>query len=124
MFKALFKKTVSSFIAAMGLAALLVSPLEARADGYFSCTPDNVIEFAGRVHVHCTNTWAAGADTISYIAIDKTDTAKLARFVSFAQGAVLAKKTFYVYLLTSSATNVSGCQTSNCRTPTVFGLSE
>jgi hypothetical protein len=97
---------------------------EARADGYFECLPDAVAHLSNRVHVHCSNSWAAGGDTVTYIAIDKTDAEKVAHFISMGTTALLAKKKFNVFLPTSSSTNVNGCDANNCRTPTYFSVKE
>jgi hypothetical protein len=119
------KLAVKSAVFTLVLAAFgAFDPVEARADGTFDCLPTAVAEYSNRVHVRCSNTWAAGGDTIEFIAIDKTDDAETARFVAMGNAALLGKKKFSVYLLTSSTSNVSGCLSTNCRTPTSFGVKE
>ena len=122
MFRKLAIKSAAFVLALAAVGAF--DPLEARADGTFECLPTSVAEFSNRVHVRCSNTFAAGADVVEYIAIDKTDDAKTTRFVSMGNAALLGKKKFSVYLLTSSASNVSGCLSTNCRTPTSFSVKE
>lgn len=114
MFTALF---VASFA-----GAIILLPAAAKADSWFSCQPTEVIELSNRIHVRCSNTITAGTDVVRYLAVGKTDTNAAARFISLANAALLSGKIFRVIVPTSSATNIAGCLTTDCRTPTTFGV--
>jgi len=121
------RTNMSRILTKFALAAALfcgigAAPSAAFADGWFSCEPSEVLAFSNRVHVRCDNTWAAGSSSIRYIAVGVSDADAAARFVSLANAALLSNKFFRVYLLTSSTTNTSGCGSSDCRTPTAYGV--
>lgn len=103
------------------IAGLTALPSIASA-GWFSCTPNEVLEVDNRIHVRCSNSVVLDGNTIRYIAIAKTDESKAARFISLGTSALLSGKIFQVYIPTASSTNVSGCAATDCRTPTSFGV--
>lgn len=113
-----------SLLLGLGIFFASLAPQVARADVYFNCTPDSVMEFGTRVHVHCLPGIIVGADTISFFAINTTDAEEARRFITLATSALLSKKFFRVLVPTSSATNVAGCLATDCRTPTVFGVKD
>lgn len=116
-------KRMIQTIALTGLAAFASSfdAQTARAD-WFNCQPRLVSEFIGsRIHVRCHNTITLSGNVVSYIAVSHSS-AHANRFLSMAQAALLSGKTFIADIPASSATNVSGCPASNCRTPTVFAV--
>lgn len=117
---------MKTFLLKLILAAAAVfavaTPLSARADTYFYCEANEVFELSNRIHVRCSNTITLDGDTVRWIAIAKTDADKANRFSSFATAAILSGKSFRVLLPEASTTNVSGCLTSDCRTPVAFGL--
>ena len=117
-------RRVVSRIALVAVAVGIVglTPKMARANVWFNCVPTQVLEFNNRVHVGCSNGWTTGGSQIRYLAINKNDAEKLGRFVAFANAALLSNRFFRVYITASSASNVSGCGQSNCRTPTSFGV--
>jgi hypothetical protein len=91
----------------------------------FDCHPDEVNEVtSGRVFVHCSNSIVLSGATIRFISILTTDQSTASRFVSLATAALLSGKVFRVDVPASSATNVSGCGASNCRTPASFSLAD
>lgn len=110
---------ISATLALMGLLAM---PSMASA-AWFACQPDLVTESSNRISVHCTNSISLNGNTVTFVAISSTDTAKAARFLSVATSAFLSGKKLSVNIPSSSSTNVSGCAASDCRTPTDFGLS-
>jgi hypothetical protein len=101
--------------------ALGLIPAQAMA-GWFACEPNEVMELGNRIHVRCSNTVTLDGDTVRYIAIGKSDDARSARFVSMGNAALLSGKTFIVHIPWSSDSNTAGCATSNCRSPTAFGV--
>jgi hypothetical protein len=113
------KKLWFAPVFALALAAV---PSVARADAWFECQAIGVYENNNRVSVLCSNTLIANGDDVVYFAISNSDAAKAARFVSMAATAVASGQIFSVYAPTLSTTNISGCQASNCRTPTSWGL--
>ncbi len=114
------KRALMSFCAAAVFLALV--PAVARADTWFECQASEVTEATNRVSVRCSNTLPLGVDTISYVSLATTDIAKASRFVSLASAAVLSGHVFRALVPTSSATNTAGCLSTNCRTPSTFGL--
>jgi len=105
-------------LSALVLGASSIAPSQAHA-AWFSCNPDEVAEVGGnRVHVRCaTNIAVASGVSIRYIAISNSNVGAAARFVSIATSALLSGKTFRADLPSSSSTNVTGCASSDCRTP-------
>lgn len=96
-------------------------PATALAD-WFNCEPTEVIEWSTRIHVRCSNAHAIGSSSIRWVAIDKTDVDKAARFISLANAALLSDRIFLVQVSASSGSNVSGCLATDCRTPSAFGV--
>ena len=111
-----------SLIPILATAFIAFAPSEARADGWYECQADQVLEQSNRVRVRCKNVLSINGNNVTFFAIDKTDATKASRFVSMASASVLSGQLFIVFAPDSSATNVSGCDAGNCRTPTTFGL--
>jgi len=89
----------------------------------FACQADEIVEFGARIHVRCANSYElASGDDIRYIAIGKDDIAKANRFTSLGTTAVVSGYIFYVKMPEESDSNVPGCQTNDCRTPSAFGI--
>lgn len=111
-------------IMAFSLAVLWASiaPSVASADTWFECNATQVTEASNRVVARCSNTLITGGSNVIFFAIDKTDAARASRFIGMANAAVLSKQPFLVYAPTFSTTNTAGCQASDCRTPTSFGV--
>lgn len=107
---------------------LLVSillPVSANAY-WFSCQAEEVMEFNNRIHVRCSNplsmSYLGVVSNVRWIAIGKDDTAQANRFTSLATTAVISGYTFIVSIRANSNYNTPGCNASDCRTPTAFGL--
>ena len=101
-----------------GVAAV---PNAASAD-WLTCNVREVGEFSNRVHVRCWNSIVVNGNTVTYLAIGKTDTTMVARFISLATSSLLSGKPFSVDVPVSATGNVSGCGSTNCRTPSVWLL--
>ena len=117
----LFSRVVSTLAGPMTALAFLAMAPSAWA-ATFDCQPVTVVELSNRIHVQCENSIALAGATVRFIAIDKTDADKAARFISFGQTALLANKIFVADILDSPTSNVVGCRADDCRTPVVFGL--
>ncbi len=109
-----------AFVATVITSTLAMSSVAQAA--WFSCEPREVLELSNRAHVECRNSFNANGSNIRYIAINKNSSSTLDRFVKLATAALLSNKYFRVSISTSSSSNVSGCVSSNCRTPTSFGV--
>jgi hypothetical protein len=110
-------------LAVLTMLAAFLPAVPASADGYFECIPDELTEFSDRIHVRCTNGYVTtGGQTIRYLAISKTDTARAQRFITLANSAMLSGQFFLVLVTDSASGNVAGCGSSDCRSPTSFGV--
>lgn len=122
------KQKIHAPISLVLVACLFVGTLgfateRARADAFFECIPDEVTEFSNRIHVRCENSIATPAgNVIRYVAIAKTDAALAQRFLTLANAALLSGRFFLVLIPDSATGNVSGCGSSDCRTPPTFGI--
>lgn len=88
----------------------------------WDCSPAEVFEFPGqRIHVGCSNSMP-GNPNVKFVAVPVTDAASASRFVSLANAAFLAGKTFRVLVNATSSTATAGCGTSDCRIATGFGI--
>lgn len=112
---------ITTLLTAFAVAAATWSPGIARADAWYECQADQVLEQSNRVSVRCKSSFSINGNSVSFFAIDKTDVARASRFISMGTSAVLAAQVFLVYAPDSTATNTSGCA-SDCRTPSSFGL--
>jgi hypothetical protein len=97
------------------------TPLTARADVYFDCTPIEVTERSNRVDVRCEDAVPVGVDIlaldwISYVTFPKTDIAQMTRFMDLASKALIEGHYFRVFVPTDPSGNLNGCLESNCRT--------
>ncbi len=122
----MFKLPISRFhrlaVGALFGLGLAASPSLALANTWFNCEPTEVLEVGSRVHVRCSNSVLLGSSTVRYAAVSTSNASAAARFIALANAALLSNKLFRMYLPTSTATNVSGCLVSDCRTPTAFGV--
>lgn len=117
MIKRIITNKGSKLLTAAALcAAILLAP--AISDAY-TCYPTEVIEYSNRVHIRCSYSSSISGDAIWYWAVSKDDMSQVHRFISMANTALVTGKSMYVL---PSASNASGCITSNCRTPLAFGL--
>lgn len=101
------------------LAALLLIgtiALEPRLLQAHDCIPIEIREYVTFIRIRCSNTYGSNVD---YWAVSKSDKGQAARFLAFVTLAQQTGNKFYVGYTT---TNVSGCNTSNCLTPTAFGI--
>jgi hypothetical protein len=111
-------------LSALVLGASGLAPNQAHA-AWFSCNPDEVAEVGGnRIHVRCQSNMSVGGASIRFIAISNSNSGIAARFVAIANAALLSGKTFRADLPSSSATNVSGCGTGDCRTPVSIAVQD
>lgn len=102
------------FLAALiVVGALILAAPSARAH---DCIPIEIREYATFIRIRCSNTYGSNVD---YWAVSKSDKGQAARFLAFVTLAQQTGNKFYVGYTT---TNVSGCNTSNCLTPTAFGI--
>lgn len=106
------------------IGTLSAAPSIASADTFFACTVVNVFEYSNRVHARCSNSITLNGNTVRYIAISNSDGNKAARFTAQATSAFLSGKKFIADLPTASTTNTSGCASSDCRTPSSFGIAD
>jgi len=98
-----------------------LQPIVAQSAGWFSCEVEEIMEFQTRVHVKCTNSINILGNNISFLAIDKSDPDELERFVSYATTALALSYYFRVWV-PNAASAMGNCQSTNCRTPTSFGV--
>ena len=83
--------------------------------GPFACTISNIAVFPGRIHVHCTT--AVSGTSISYFAAagDTLHAVATNRFLMMLNTAYSLGKKVYIYYLSSSSSNISGCNVGDCR---------
>ena len=115
-------KKVKLLISAIMFLNSSLFPFSAKAD-WFGCVPTEVMELPNRIHVKCSNAHAIGGQRIRYVAIGKSDLRKTHRFINFAGAAMTSEHVFKVDIPSSSDSNVGGCKSNDCRTPTAFGVS-
>jgi hypothetical protein len=109
-----------------GAAAVLttaLAPVAAHAEGYFDCTPIQVIERSNRIDVQCDSAYPVGIDIlaidwISFVTFPKTDVPQMERFIDFATKALIEGKYFRTFVPDDSSGNLNGCLADNCRTVT------
>ena len=111
-----------ALVTAILFAGLSLAPTEAKADKWWTCNVSEVMELGSRIHVRCSNSTSMGSDTIRYIAVADSPADDASRFTALGNAALMSGKEFRVYIKTSSSTNVSGCASSDCRTPTAYGV--
>jgi hypothetical protein len=119
----LAKLSMTMVLSGLIFAGVSALPATVHADDYFYCKVDQVMEYSGRIHAHCSNSITMGDDTIRFVAIANNNDGKSDRFTSQATAAFLAGKRLMAHIKTSSSSNCSGCAVSNCRTPSRFGIS-
>lgn len=79
---------------------------------WISCTPDAVVAYTSRVHVHCT----AAVGGISYFAVSTADPANAARILSILSTAEVAGRTLSILYDPADTSGAAiGCQTGDCR---------
>jgi hypothetical protein len=96
-------------------------PLPARADNNVDCEPIAVYEYSNRIGVECLTSYPEGNDILAldwvkFVSFPKTDVAQMERFRDTAMRALIENLYFRVFLPSSSAGNVNGCLSDNCRT--------
>ena len=89
-----------------------VSPASTEAS--FACTINNVAAFDNRIHVRCTTSpdgsiWYFAHPTGSFNGYTAS------RILAVAQTAYALGKPVWVYYVSSSSSNPSGCNTGDCR---------
>jgi hypothetical protein len=83
------------------------------ADVWVDCTPVAVATFANRAHVRCTPTIGGG---IIYFAVNASDTAFAARFVSIGTAALVSGRGLSVFYDPADTSGTTfGCASSDCR---------
>ena len=117
-----FHHTLTRLALTLTLAAVSTGLARPAHAEWFTCQPDEVLEFSNRAHVRCSNNIVLGGQTIRYLALSKADVNQLTRFLSLANAAFLSGHTFRAEVVASSASNAAGCGAVDCRTPSAFGL--
>jgi hypothetical protein len=95
------------------LVCLALASVASAAEVWSDCVPTAVATYQGRVHVRCAASVGGG---IIYFAVQTTDAAYAARFVSVASSALVAGRTLKVLYDPADLTGGSfGCATGDCR---------
>jgi hypothetical protein len=88
---------------------------------WISCTPDAIVTYASRVHVHC----AAAVGGISYFAASTADAANVARVLSVITAAQVAGRTLTILYDPADTSGTSiGCQAADCRLIQAVGFGQ
>lgn len=106
----MMRRMMVLFALVVGLA---IAEKAAAAETWTDCVPMGVATFSNRVHVRCS---AAVGGGILYFAMQTTDSAAAARFVSVASSALIAGRTLKIQYDPADLTGGTfGCATGDCR---------
>lgn len=88
--------------------------------GSGTCTPDHVMTYPDRVHVHCS----AAISGIYYFAVSTADPAQAARVLNVITAAQAMGRTVLLQFDDDSGHNPAACAVSDCRLLTAVGFGQ
>jgi len=95
------------------------SPAAPSAATFITCTPNQVMNFKGRVHVHCSTSFSG----ISYFALSTADPSNAARVLSVASAALVSGRQVTILYDPADLSGAAiGCLNVDCRLIIAIGM--